>query len=119
MKHSTTTVYLIHFTRKLGNPANPRAQAQHYIGQAVDLAARLERHRAGNGAAIMAAVSRAGISWVCVRTWDDGTSEQALKAQKNAARLCPVCRGEQPLQSSGRVIGRRVPIDSHPVQFYR
>ncbi len=31
MTHSTT-VYLLHFVRKLGNQDNPRGMAQHYIG---------------------------------------------------------------------------------------
>ncbi len=114
MKKHTTIVYLIHFSSKLGNPDNPRGQAGHYVGQAVDLAARLERHRIGNGSAIMAAVARAGISWVCVRTWEDGTSEQEIKAQKNAPRLCPVCRGEVELPAP-RVVGKRVPMTQRPI----
>ena len=88
-------VYLIHFDRPLGNPDNPRGQAQHYIGFAVDLEARLEAHRRGNGSALMAAVMRAGIGWQVARTWPDGDRdlERRLKRMKAAPRLlCPICR---------------------------
>ncbi len=61
-QHTTSTVYLIHLLRPLGNPNNPRGMASHYLGFAEhDLAARLERHHAGNGSRIMAAVAKAGI----------------------------------------------------------
>jgi hypothetical protein len=116
MKKHTTVVYLIHFGRKLGNPNNPRALAQHYVGQAHDLAARLEAHRTGNGSKIMAAVTRAGIPWLCVRTWDDGTSESAIKRLHNAPRLCPVCRGEITIEM--RRPGRR-PMTARPISFYQ
>ncbi len=118
MTHSTT-VYLLHFVRKLGNQDNPRGMAQHYIGFAEhDLAARLERHRAGNGSRIMAAVARADISWVCVRTWEGASrdDERRLKSQKNAARLCPVCNGQITIEP--RRPGRR-PMTQRPVSFYR
>ncbi len=88
----STTVYLLHFVRKLGNQDNPRGQAQHYIGFAEhDLAARLERHHAGNGSRIMAAVAKAGIPWVLARVWEGGTraDERRLKSLKHASRLCP------------------------------
>ena len=53
-KHTTSTVYLIHLLRPLGNPNNPRGMASHYLGFAEhDLAARLERHHAGNGSRLM------------------------------------------------------------------
>ncbi|MEA3339463.1 MAG: endonuclease [Chloroflexota bacterium] len=42
-------VYLIHFDTPLGDLDNPRGQAQHYLGYADDLEARLESHRSGNG----------------------------------------------------------------------
>ena len=88
-------VYLIHFDRPLGNPDNPRGQAQHYIGYADDLERRLAQHRSGNGSALMAAVTRAGIGWQVARTWPDGdrTLERRLKRMKAAPRLlCPICR---------------------------
>jgi predicted GIY-YIG superfamily endonuclease len=87
------TVYLIHFETPLGDLSNPRGQAQHYLGYTDDLEARLERHREGNGSAIMAAVSEAGIGWRCVRTWEgDRTLERRLKDRHNSPKLCPVCK---------------------------
>jgi hypothetical protein len=32
-QHVQGTVYLLHFLEPIGNPANPRAMAQHYIGK--------------------------------------------------------------------------------------
>jgi predicted GIY-YIG superfamily endonuclease len=119
MNKHTTTVYLIHFGRKLGNPASSRGQAQHYIGFAEhDLAARLERHHAGNGSRIMAAVTKAGIPWVLARTWEGGSREleRTLKSRKQASAFCPVCRGEMSVPT--RRPGRR-PMAERPVSFYR
>ena len=86
------TVYLLHFSRPIGNPANTRGQAQHYIGSAEDLEARLQEHRSGRGAKITAYLAASGIDWKCVRIWDGGRrQEKKLKARHNATRLCPVC----------------------------
>ena len=57
------TVYLIHFDTKLAN------HAQHYLGWADDLQARLECHRRGNGARLMAVITEKGIGWRLARTW--------------------------------------------------
>ncbi len=90
-----STVYLIHFDRPLGNLNNPRGQARHYLGYSDDLEARLERHREGNGAAIMAAVARAGIDWTVVRTWNgDRGLERKLKNRHNSPQLCPICQSD-------------------------
>jgi hypothetical protein len=62
------TVYLIHFDKPLGNLANTRGQAQHYLGYTDDLDARMEAHVSGNGARIMEVISNVGISWQLVRT---------------------------------------------------
>jgi len=116
-KHITPTVYLLHFARKLGDPDSPRGCAQHYIGFAEhDLAARLERHHAGNGSKLMAAVTRAGIPWVCVRVWEGGTREleRTLKAHKRASDYCPYCRGEQPPPCE-RMPGRRAKAIERPM----
>ena len=91
----TGTVYLIHFAHPLGNTANPHGMALHYIGYAKGhgLADRIEAHRKGNGAAIMTAVNKAGISWEVVKTWaGDRKFERLLKRQKHAARFCPICK---------------------------
>ena len=84
------TLYLIHFSR-------PYKHARHYLGMTRDLERRLALHREGNGANLLAVVSRAGIEWECVRTWavPEGMTgrqtELVLKAQKNTPRLCPIC----------------------------
>jgi len=92
----SSTVYLIHFDSPLGDPSNPRGQAQHYIGTAKDVEERCAQHKAGRGAKIMAAVEEQGIGWrgvrTCVRTWKGGFKlERRLKDQHNAPRLCPIC----------------------------
>lgn len=80
------TVYLIHFDRQLGH-------AQHYIGWAGSLEARIRHHLAGTGARLMRAVTLAGISWEVVRTWEgDRYLERKLKNRKDARSLCPACR---------------------------
>lgn len=95
------TVYLIHFDAPLGNTSNPRGQARHYIGYTDDLPARIETHRRGNGAAIMAAVRRAGIGWEVVRTWAGGRDlERRLKRRKKARCLCPICQKEVECETS-------------------
>ncbi len=99
------TVYLIHFDMPLGDPANQRGQAQHYIGFTDDLPARIDTHRRGNGAAIMAAVGRAEIGWYVVRVWTGGRDlERKLKCQKNARRLCPICQGGLQLHFYGLAV---------------
>ena len=88
----TPVVYLIHFDVPLGDLCNPRGRAQHYIGYTENLEQRLEQHRNGNGSAIMAAVSEAGIGWRVVRTWEGGRDlERRLKRRKNSPKLCPIC----------------------------
>ena len=88
------TVYLLHFLEPIGNPTNPRAMAQHYIG--VDLSGkRISVQTAGNGAAIVRAVQAKGIGFLVAATWSGGRAlERQLKRRKCAPRFCPVCQGE-------------------------
>jgi hypothetical protein len=90
-------VYLLHFDQPIGNPANPRALAQHYMGWTSYLGPRLAAHRDGVGAAIMAALAERGIGFTLSRTWQ-GTraDERALKNRHNHPRLCPTCKGRAP-----------------------
>jgi predicted GIY-YIG superfamily endonuclease len=79
------TVYLIHLER-------PYHHARHYLGYTSDLAHRLMQHRNGAGAKLLKAVTKAGIPFEVVRTWEGYADlEKQLKAQKNAPRYCPVC----------------------------
>ena len=86
------TVYLLHFSQPLGDPGNPRGQAQHYIGSADNLAQRLTSHQLGHGAAILRACKERGIDFCLVRTWPGGRQEERkLKNRKKARALCPIC----------------------------
>ena len=79
--------YLICMDRPLGGPVH---FAQHYIGQTVDLDRRLETHRAGLGARMLAAAVERGISFDVVRTWPVGREvERRLKAHHRAWSFCP------------------------------
>ena len=85
-------IYLIHFERKYKH-------AQHYMGfcESDDVSARMERHRAGRGARLLAAVSEAGIVVRVARLWRghnaDRTVERRLKNSCRLADLCPMCSG--------------------------
>ena len=85
------TVYLLHFLEPIGNPANPHAMAQHYIG--VDLTGRrIQAQTAGAGAAIVRHVQARGIGFLVAATWPGGRAlERQLKRRKHASRFCPIC----------------------------
>ena len=87
-------VYLLHFDRLyVPYPDAPLWDcAGHYCGT-TDLAARLARHAAGNGARLVAVVHQAGISWQLARVWPGPRErERQLKRQGGASRRCPLCR---------------------------
>lgn len=83
-----SVVYLLHLD-------TPLRHAKHYVGFADDdLAARLERHAAGQGARMLAVCRERGITWQLARTWEgDRKFERRLKKWKGAAQFCPVCNG--------------------------
>jgi len=84
------TVYLLHFEQ----PISSNHTTQHYLGYASDLDARLNQHRAGQGARLVQVAQERRIGWRLVRTWAGGRMvERRLKRQKNAPRMCPVCNG--------------------------
>ena len=83
------TVYLLHFTQRYKH-------AGHYIGSTNTLTKRLEAHKNGHGARLLAVVHQAGITWVLARTWEGGKRrERQLKTQGGASRCCPICKGER------------------------
>lgn len=85
-------VYLVHLDRPIGNPKNRRAQAQHYIGWAADVAAREAVHRNGNGSAMLRWCVSNGVGFAIVRTWvGDRNLERRLKRRHEAPKLCPSC----------------------------
>lgn len=84
-------IYLLHFNRRLQH-------AGHYLGFADNLESlkqRLKRHRNGNGSKLVAAVNRAGISWILARVWRGDrasrTEERRMKNMGGLSRLCPIC----------------------------
>jgi putative endonuclease len=89
-------VYLLHFSQPIGNE---RHKARHYIGFVNDwrgLQRRLKQHQQGNGAAITRAAAALGITFALAAFWPgDRSYERKLKARKNAACLCPICRAEK------------------------
>jgi predicted GIY-YIG superfamily endonuclease len=79
------TVYLLHL-----DP--PYRHARHYVGWTRDLAARLDAHRAGQGARLMEVVKQAGGTFRLARTWPGGRDrERAIKNRHEAPKLCPEC----------------------------
>lgn len=89
------TIYLIHFDEPVGDRTRPRMSASHYIGWTTDLETRLEQHRKGLGAALMAYVATKGIAWKVVRLWEGSTRDDERRLKKSghfADRLCPECR---------------------------
>jgi hypothetical protein len=102
----TTTCYLLHFERPIGNPDNPLGQAQHYYGSTSDLAAELVVHaRTTSHAAIMREVNRQGIPWVLARTWPGSRGrERRLKDMGGARRHCPECGADPPWYMRGDVM---------------
>jgi hypothetical protein len=99
-------VYLFHADEPIGNRANPRAMARHYIGYADHLTRRVAQQLAGNtqSAALMRAFIAAGIGVELAQVWPGASKrfERKLKRQKNAPRrICPICRASS---STGRAL---------------
>lgn len=80
------TVYLLHFDR-------PYKHARHYLGWASNLEARLQHHREGTGANLLAVLKREGIGFTLARTWApaDRHRERQIKNQGGLSRCCPTC----------------------------
>lgn len=96
-------VYLLHFAAPIGAHDNPRGMARHYVGWSPDPQRRLWAHRAGRGAALTRAVVECGIQMTIAAMWPGYRSdEREAKRQKNAPRVCPVCRAEREARLAGR-----------------
>jgi len=92
-------VYILHFHQPLGNPANRRAQASHYVGFAEDLEARLAAQLAGRGAKIVQAAIARGIGFDIYHWPACLAVEKLIKRRKETAVFCPTCaaaRGRKP-----------------------
>ncbi len=81
------SVYILHFDR-------PYHHAKHYVGYAKDVEARIERHKAGNGARLIQVITEAGIGFVVARVWKGKTRtfERKIKDSHNTAKYCPICK---------------------------
>ncbi len=82
-------IYLIHFHQ-------PLAHARHYIGfvdgDTDQVVARLQEHRAGWGARILAECNRRGIPYDVVATFPgDRKTERRLKNYHKSSQICPIC----------------------------
>lgn len=86
MKGVRGTIYLIHFER-------PLHHARHYLGWTTSVVDRLDRHSAGNGSRLMAAVNQAGIPYSIARIWPRSTRDQerAMKRWHKSRLWCPIC----------------------------
>jgi predicted GIY-YIG superfamily endonuclease len=86
-------VYLLHFLQPIGNLNKPKGSASHYLGStSKSLKQRFQSHHNGTGAKITSAFKKAGIDFICVRTWDGGRElERYLKRRHNHKLLCPIC----------------------------
>lgn len=89
--HVLGIVYLVHFEDRIGGPG--RNGAQHYVGWTADQEVRMEHHRNGTGARILAFCNSQGINYNVVRTWQ-GTRymERRMKSHGHHERRCPVCQ---------------------------
>lgn len=88
-------IYLLHFSRPLGDPSRPRMSARHYLGWSTDDAVvrRIREHREGRGAAITRAAVAAGIELSVVAVIH-GTrnDERRLKIRGHHDRRCVLCQ---------------------------
>ncbi len=81
----TGTIYLLHFDQ-------PYKHARHYVGWTTDLAQRLDEHRQGRGARLIAVITAAGIGFTLARTTTGGRADERLiKRFGGATRYCPLC----------------------------
>lgn len=80
-------IYILKFSRPLGNPAHRNGTAQFYVGWAKRLETRIAHHRNGTGAAITAAAVQQGITFEVVFTMrGTKTDERRIKNYKNTRR---------------------------------
>ena len=87
-------MYVIHFDR-------PLLRVSHYVGWAKDAAAyerRMQRHRDGKGAKLLAELGRRGIGWRVVVIYPEGdrAMERMIKRHKSIPKAyCPLCMAER------------------------
>jgi hypothetical protein len=84
-------VYLFHFNAPLGNLANPRAQANHYVGFCDDLDTRIATQLAGRGAKLVAAAMKQGLIFELYHWPSPLATEKLVKKTKKTSLYCPAC----------------------------
>jgi hypothetical protein len=90
----TGELYLLCFRERLGTEKH---SIKHYLGFAWDVDARLEQHRAGQGARITQVLRERGISWDVVAVWPGNRGVENELKLHSATRICPRCTpGAQP-----------------------
>lgn len=87
MSGQSGTVYLLCLTAAVGSGA------RHYLGWSGDHERRLEDHRRGRGARLLAVANGLGVGYEVVRTWEGLTreDERRMKECGHLALLCPGC----------------------------
>jgi hypothetical protein len=90
----TGELYLLCFRERLGTDKH---SIKHYLGFAWDLDARLEKHRAGQGARITQVLRERGIGWDVAAVWPGNRGVENELKLHSATRICPRCTpGAQP-----------------------
>jgi hypothetical protein len=79
--------YLVHFDE-------PYRHAGHYLGYTnlESVSERMKRHRAGEGARLLAVLNEAGIGYEVVRIWPGGRARERQLKKQHSPALCPTCR---------------------------
>lgn len=88
-----TGVYVLHFDRAVAD------HAAHYIGWAKDVDQRIDTHRQGNGARLVAVARELGIGFTVAAVFPFPTAKAAREherylkhTRKNGRSVCPLCR---------------------------
>lgn len=78
-------VYILHFDK-------PLKHAKHYVGFAVNVNKRVEKHRKGTGARLTQVLKQVGIGFVVAAVLPgERDLERKIKNQKHTDRFCPIC----------------------------
>ena len=95
-------LYLLCFRERLGTDKH---SIKHYLGFTWDLDARLEKHRAGQGARITEVLKERGIRFDVAAVWPGNRGIENQLKLHSATRICPRCTpGAQPPQLVQAVI---------------
>jgi predicted GIY-YIG superfamily endonuclease len=93
------TVYLC-CSRRRYQTSTGRLVHLHYVGATEDFRKRIQAHRRGTGARLLAVLNEAGVRWSVVRTWTFERSAEAwefekkVKRAKNHSKFCPRCKSK-------------------------